>query len=312
MHRIHSRLRFGFTLIELLVVISIISLLISILLPSLSAARSTAMQTQCAANQKQLGVVSETYRAEEGYFSMALMQANPDGSRIAPWNELTRGYTWVTVLEKYVGGFDWADDNDNVMFANDQSFIENIGPFRCPSWSNPAVFPNGPDFEFSGHNPYLSPAVSYAWNGGLGIHNHETVFPNLIRELWSPSDKAIMIDAYVIWSMNNGYYHTARPTRASTDGRLGWGDGDGIFMVFHHASAVEAPNGWYNRLNAGGVHNNGSAGGGYRHTGEVANRLFADGHVDNYDQDASSNDFRLNPHAWPKKTNNTNFGGFNY
>ncbi|MBI4580927.1 MAG: type II secretion system protein [Planctomycetes bacterium] len=49
-HRTHT---YGFTLIEVLVVVAIIALLVSILLPSLKAAREQARSAVCLSNLKQ-------------------------------------------------------------------------------------------------------------------------------------------------------------------------------------------------------------------------------------------------------------------
>lgn len=66
------RPRYGFTLIELLVVIAIVAVLVGILLPSLSAARTSARAVRCGANLQQLGVGVSLYW---GDFDNTLPQA---------------------------------------------------------------------------------------------------------------------------------------------------------------------------------------------------------------------------------------------
>ncbi|MBN1555207.1 MAG: prepilin-type N-terminal cleavage/methylation domain-containing protein [Phycisphaerae bacterium] len=56
--------RNAFTLIELLVVIAIISLLVSILVPSLTKAKELARQTQCQASLHAVGIGWHTYAVE--------------------------------------------------------------------------------------------------------------------------------------------------------------------------------------------------------------------------------------------------------
>lgn len=58
----------GFTLVELLVVISIIALLMSMLLPALTAAREAAQATRCRANLRQIATASVLYCEDNAQF----------------------------------------------------------------------------------------------------------------------------------------------------------------------------------------------------------------------------------------------------
>ncbi len=97
----------GFTLIELLVVISIISLLISILMPSLSRARAQAKTVHCLARLKEFGTAIAAY---EGSNHDALPPARwlPDTSKFRGFEpdavdpERPIEYGWSEILFTYV------------------------------------------------------------------------------------------------------------------------------------------------------------------------------------------------------------------
>lgn len=98
----------GFTLIEVLVVVAIIALLISILLPSLAAARNQAKLVTCQANLKQIATSITSYQTEYGghvpvMFNTATVNVtklnNPSSS---PMVEAPARTCWVSVaLSKY-------------------------------------------------------------------------------------------------------------------------------------------------------------------------------------------------------------------
>jgi prepilin-type N-terminal cleavage/methylation domain-containing protein/prepilin-type processing-associated H-X9-DG protein len=93
----------AFTLIELLVVITVITVMISILLPSLGQARSSSTRVKCSANLKQIGVLAAVYQSDHKFFAM-------------PGNVSTAGNSvaWQHFL--------------NVEYAN-----TGTGMFLCPS-----------------------------------------------------------------------------------------------------------------------------------------------------------------------------------
>jgi prepilin-type N-terminal cleavage/methylation domain-containing protein/prepilin-type processing-associated H-X9-DG protein len=83
--------RSAFTLIELLVVISIIALLISLLLPALKQARSTAQASQCLANVRTM---------TQAYWMYATDANRGDNIALA----YSPGKFWMAELTRYIGG----------------------------------------------------------------------------------------------------------------------------------------------------------------------------------------------------------------
>lgn len=93
MGRRDVRFSVGFTLIELLVVVAIISLLVSILLPSLQTAKDLAKSVVCQSNLKQILTGSSFYSEDYGgYIEPSFSPADRQDTYIYSWAGLLRTY----------------------------------------------------------------------------------------------------------------------------------------------------------------------------------------------------------------------------
>jgi len=113
----------GFTLIELLVVISIISILASMMLPSLSRAKEKARLVQCLNNLHQIGMGITMYADDHGgHYPLARIVRG------------TNNFAYATSF--CLGGRDHDGSIPNfVLSANDrplQPYLKNSEAFRCP------------------------------------------------------------------------------------------------------------------------------------------------------------------------------------
>lgn len=93
-------LRPAFTLIELLVVLAIVSVLLSILIPSLRMAKVRAFRTGCMHNLKQIGLAMTMYL--DGNDNIWPCAEDPVSTKPFYWLWMGRG--WRAAVKPYLGG----------------------------------------------------------------------------------------------------------------------------------------------------------------------------------------------------------------
>ena len=93
--------RSGFTLVELLVVIGIIAILISVLLPALSAARRAAHTAKCLASLRTIGQAFQLY-ATDNKQVWPVVRHHAQGNGVANFDGGPRDDRWNWFLLRYV------------------------------------------------------------------------------------------------------------------------------------------------------------------------------------------------------------------
>jgi prepilin-type N-terminal cleavage/methylation domain-containing protein/prepilin-type processing-associated H-X9-DG protein len=263
----------GFTLVELLVVIAIIAVLISLLLPALAKARSSANQVQCASNERQIGIVV-------GFFSQNFDGRFP-GSGAVTNGASTSSVQWETLLNELYFN-DWTGKTIHIPSVRESGGTAQPGELTCP---NIDINPSGANDNRRTYvaNVYLLGGPSWTVNAGLSPPTAGTYGitqqPTLISSSSTSTGVFFCLGAKLALFQDPSTKFMVLETEASRD--------------FANPSSRKAPYSTVpNYVNDGSANNLpwSSIGGEYsfRHgNARLMNVLFVDGHVETVGATAS-------------------------
>jgi prepilin-type N-terminal cleavage/methylation domain-containing protein/prepilin-type processing-associated H-X9-DG protein len=183
----------GFTLVELLVVIGIIALLISILLPTLGAARRQANTTKCLANLRSIGQAFKLYEIDhKGYWPVV---AHRRDSVVSPLSGGEPELRWPDRIAKYVHS-----ENNKIAYDDMTSIRRSSVIWGCPEWAKTDEY-NSADFADKVRVGY-----------GMSQYPDPTYFTDTVEDQKKR--------AYLVASDGGAYFRSSQWVRAAEHGLI--------------------------------------------------------------------------------------------
>ena len=247
----------AFTLIELLVVIAIIALLVSILLPSLSAARNQAKASVCMANLKRLGTGMMLYVNEHGDKLPPFRLSNARPSDVKPyvnrWGRKEPRWHWFVDPEEVGAVIDpepFENEIKSAGFFGDKSIGVNGESgttmtnkyFLCPSLND--------EFEFDVRNGAYG--YNYQYLGNSRTNTDKTQFLNFpvgLSRLRSAGQTVLIADSRGAGRIHGKHAYSLDPPRLAVEhqtDKFGPGASDvdaGLDAAIYQYSPVEMRHG---------------------------------------------------------------------
>jgi type II secretory pathway pseudopilin PulG len=149
----------AFTLVELLVVIGIIALLISILLPSLAAARRSANTVKCLSSLKEIGNAFRLYSIDNHQYYPAARNVTPNDPSLT-------NHRWTDLLAPFI-----SKQAKNFTGMTDLTKLRlNSVLWGCPEWQKITTYdPNAlADQVYNGYGMNYYPTY---WQDGNKVEN---------------------------------------------------------------------------------------------------------------------------------------------
>jgi prepilin-type N-terminal cleavage/methylation domain-containing protein/prepilin-type processing-associated H-X9-DG protein len=142
----------GFTLVELLVVIGIIAILISIILPSLSAAKRQANSVKCLASLRQIGDAFKLYAIDsKGVWPVAAYRLPDPQTTAQPW------LAWTDMIAPYIRGSARGKEMNRLSLTD----IRRSSPlWGCPEWARSFDYDKNAG-QLSSTNVYTGYGMNY-------------------------------------------------------------------------------------------------------------------------------------------------------